>query len=225
MKELAPREMILNRGSIELHKDLTYGKSKKNDIIPYTDTNERYRVLSVVDKFFTRFVTERPDDRARCPSLCIVGKSGLGKTDYVRRFGEHTYHDGRVLSYLFNSEARYNVFDDIPWAQFNAFGGWKGWIGGQKTVAYTGKWLDASILWGRPSVFLVNNEMDPYAHCGNNGALVEDFLDVNMIVVYLHDDQPLFFRNGDESNVVDAERIRMTATGNASNLDLNFLIE
>ena len=51
--ELIPREWIINRPSIELHKNIVYGQPRINDIIHYVDVNTRsYRDVSIIMRYF-----------------------------------------------------------------------------------------------------------------------------------------------------------------------------
>ena len=112
---LLPRDWIINRTSIELHKNIVYGQPRINDIVPYVDVNTRsYRDVPMIMRYFDRFVNNRPNDRQRCPSHCLVGRSGLGKTDYVGRLGDHVYFDGEISCKRMNPDARFMVCDDVP---------------------------------------------------------------------------------------------------------------
>ena len=62
--QLIPREWIINRPSIELHKNIVYGQPCINDIVPYVDVNTRsYRDVPIITRYVDRFVNNRPDDR------------------------------------------------------------------------------------------------------------------------------------------------------------------
>ena len=90
--QLIPRELIVNCPSIEAHKNIVYGQTGIKDIISYMDVTTRsYRDVAIIIRYFNRFFNNRPHDRQRCPSLCLVGRSGVGKTDFVRRLGDHVY--------------------------------------------------------------------------------------------------------------------------------------
>ena len=112
---LIPRELIVNRPSIEMHKNILYDKSRINDIIPYLDVNMRcYQEVPIIMHYSDSFIKKRPDDRERGPSCSLVGRSGLGKTDYVRWLGDHVYFDGEISCKHINSSAKFMGFDDVP---------------------------------------------------------------------------------------------------------------
>ncbi|KAF8536837.1 hypothetical protein BDD12DRAFT_889072 [Trichophaea hybrida] len=143
IRQLAPRELIVSHNNIRQYMDFQFGPEKPNNPTPYIHGyTSGFRSCEPIDKFFDRFVTNRPDDRQRCPSLCIVSSSGSGKTEYVRQFGLHTYHNECFGPQLLNTDALYNVFDDIPWEFWKQNGDiYKSWAGGQKQVNYSGKYL------------------------------------------------------------------------------------
>ena len=180
--QLIPREWIINRPSIELHKNIVYGQPRINDIVPYLDVNTRsYRDVPIIMRYFDRFVNNRPDDRQRCPSLCLVGRSGLGKTDYVRRLGDHVYFDGEISCKRMNSDARFMVFDDVPSVRFGNAGHWKQYYGCQKTLGLRDLHFKGQMIWGRPCIFLCNEDEDPRL----DGTLDTDYLLRNCIFVDL----------------------------------------
>ena len=131
--QLIPREFIVNRPSIEGHKNIVYGQAHINDIIPYVDVNTRsYRDVPIIVRYFDRFVNNRPDDGQPCHSVFLVDLSGLGKTDYGRRLGDHVYFDGEISCKRMNSDGRFKVFDDVPSGTFGNAGHWKQYYGWQK---------------------------------------------------------------------------------------------
>ena len=180
--QLIPRELIVNRPSIEAHKNIVYGQARINDIIPYVDVNTRsYRDVPIIICYLDRFVNNRPDDRQRCPSLCLVGGSGLGKTDYVRRLGDHVYFDGEISCKRMNSDARFMVFDDMPSVRFGNAGHWRQYYGCQKTLGLRDLHFKGQMIWGRPCIFLCNEDEDPRL----DGTLDTDYLLRNCIFVDL----------------------------------------
>lgn len=53
-------------------------------------------------------------ERAKC--LVLLGESRLGKTAWARSLGRHMYFRGHFNIDKWDPEAKYIVFDDIPWA-------------------------------------------------------------------------------------------------------------
>lgn len=96
-----------------------------------------------------------PVDRPK--TLVIIGKRGLGKTEWARSLGKHVYSRGCVCYDKFKAEAReatYAVFDDLWDWNFRFL---KDFLGGQPTATITGKYRQPSQLeWGKRSIFLTN---------------------------------------------------------------------
>jgi len=133
-----------------------------NDIVPYEDVNTRsYQDIPLINRYFDRFVYNRPDDRQRCPSLCLIVLSGLGKTDYVRRLGDHIYFDGDISCKRMNSNAGFMVFDDVPFDRYEGAGCWKQYYGCQKALGLCDLHYRGQLTWGHPCIFLCNADEDP----------------------------------------------------------------
>ena len=55
--QLIPREWIINRPSIGLHRNIVYGQPRINHILPYVDVNTRsYTDVPIIMRYFDRFV-------------------------------------------------------------------------------------------------------------------------------------------------------------------------
>jgi len=157
-----PRELIVNHPSIEAHKNRVYGQARMNDIVPYEEVNIRsYRDIPIINRHFDRFVYNRPDDRQRCPSICLIGRSGLAMTEYVRRLGDHVNFDGEVSSKRMNSNAGFMVFDDVPFDRYEGVGCWTQYYGCQKTLGLCDLHYRGQLTWGRHCIFLCNADEDP----------------------------------------------------------------
>ena len=180
--QLIPREWIINCPSIELHKNIVYGQPRINDIVPYVDVNTRsYRDVPIIMPYFDHFVNNRPDDRQRRPSLCLLSCSGLGKSDYVRRLGNHVYFDGEISCKRMNSDTRFMVSDDVPCVRFGNAGHWKQYYGCQKTFGLRDLHFKGQMIWGCPCIFLCNEDENPRL----DGTLDTDYLLSNCIFVDL----------------------------------------
>jgi len=190
-RQLIPREMIMSRPSIELHKRLTFGEPSVNDIVDYNDVNVGvYRRVVSIERYFDRWVFNRPDDRARCPSLCLVGPSGVGKTDYIRRLGRHVYYNTCVRSRRMNGDASFMLFDDVCREGFGAGESWKQFFGCQKTLSLRDLWWNGELTWGRPCIFTFNPDEDPRL----NASYDLDFLTRNCIFIDV--EEPLYMLEG-----------------------------
>ena len=182
--QLIPRELIVNCPLIEAYKNFVYVKARINDIIPNVDLNTRsYSDVPIIMRYFDRFVNNRPDDRQCCPSRCLVGRSGLGKTDNVRRLVDHGYFDAEISSKPMNSDARFMVFDDVPSVRFGNAGYWKQYYGCQKTLGLRDMDFKGLMIWGCPCIFRGNEDEDPRL----DGILDTDYLLLNCIFVNLKD--------------------------------------
>ena len=139
-----------------------YGQARINDIVPYEDVNTcSYRDIRIINRYFARFVYKRPDDRQRCPSLYLNGRSGMGKTDFVRRLGDHVYFDGEISCKRMNSNAWFMVFDDVPFDRYEGAGCWKQYYRCQKTLGLRDLHCRGQLTWGRLCIFLCNADEDP----------------------------------------------------------------
>ena len=78
--------------------------------------------IIIIICYFDGFVNNRPNGRQSCPSLCLIGQSGLGQTDNVRRSSDYVYCDGEISCKRMNTNARSMVFDDVPSARFGNVG-------------------------------------------------------------------------------------------------------
>jgi len=145
---LIPRELIVNRPLIHAHKNLVYGQARMNDIVPYEDNNTHsYHDICIVNRYFDRFVIKRPDDGQHCPSLCLISRSGLGMTDYVRRLGDHVHFDVEISCKRINSSTRFMVFDDVPFDRYEGAGCWKQYYGCLKTLRLCDLHYRGQLTW------------------------------------------------------------------------------
>ena len=64
-------------------------------------------------------------------------------------------------------DAQYAVFDDIQ-GGFQFFPAYKGWLGAQQTFTVTDKYRGkTTINWGRPSIWLMNDDPEEVGACGS----------------------------------------------------------
>jgi hypothetical protein len=89
----------------------------------------------------------------------LVGPTRLGKTQFSRSLGPHVYWNGLTNLETFNPNANYIIFDDID---FEYMPNRKQWWGAQKEFVATDKYRrKQTIQWGKPLIFLCNEEDDP----------------------------------------------------------------
>ena len=89
-----------------------------------------------------------------------------------------------------NPDARFMVFDDVPSVRFGNAGHWKQYYGCQKTLGLRDLHFKGPMVWGRPSIFLCNEDNDPR----QDGTLDTDYLLRNFIFVDLKESM---YQNGD----------------------------
>lgn len=163
MRENHPKDFILQHQRIEYFADKFFPKAIP-EYVPTFNEFDIPEVLSgwvndnVINPVFIQLGIHRP---ARPKSLIIIGASRTGKTSWARSLGPHAYFNGyfsgsRLLARLEGSG--YAVFDDTPLDRIiNA----KGWFGAQEEFTITDKYCPKTVVkWGRPSIFLINRDMD-----------------------------------------------------------------
>lgn len=118
---------------------------------------------------FTEFKPPRPvklwvdqelkkEDRPKC--LWLVGPSRTGKTEWARSLGRHIYWNGSIDLGVWDDEATYSIFDDFDW-KFMPFK--KQFGGAQRQFVVTDKYRrKRTIMWGKPSIYLWNDDNDPW---------------------------------------------------------------
>lgn len=115
-------------------------------------------------------------------SLVIVGPSRLGKTEWARSLGRHSYFNNMFMLDVFDAKSNYAVFDDIDWKYFPNI---KGWLGGQREFIVTDKYRKKrKIEWGHPCIWLTNKPLKEHEGF-TDGDL--DWLLKNVDVVYANE--------------------------------------
>lgn len=103
-------------------------------------------------------------DYDRPLSLVLIGTTRTGKTSWARSLGEHMYFNGYFNLDLWNPNAKYAIFDDFDRDGKKLeeyFPQWKQWFGAQEEFTVTDKYRKKmSIKWGKPIIFISNNEID-----------------------------------------------------------------
>nr|AFD63058.1 replication associated protein [Chickpea chlorosis virus-E] len=91
-------------------------------------------------------------------SLYICGPTRTGKTSWARSLGRHNYFNGGVDFTTYDTNATYNIIDDIP---FKFCPNWKQLVGSQKDFTVNPKYgKKKRIKGGIPCIILVNNDDD-----------------------------------------------------------------
>lgn len=92
-------------------------------------------------------------ERPKC--LILYGGTRLGKTEWARSLGEHSYWNNYVTVEGRNINARYAVIDDME--SFDRFNGAKSFFGCQKVVGFNPKYSKLQQWsWGIPTIWLFN---------------------------------------------------------------------
>lgn len=121
---------------------------------------------------------------ARPRSLCVIGPSRLGKTEWARSLGPHWYFNTLFTPDNMTGLAEYAVMDDID-CKF--FPNYKGWFGAQKEFSVTGRYrATKTIGWGNPIIWCCNEDPRWDAKSGWDN----DWLEANCDFVVI--DKPLF---------------------------------
>ncbi|UDN67446.1 replication-associated protein [robinz virus RP_390] len=128
------------------------------------------------------FVVPHELDAWRPRALCLVGRSRLGKTEWARSLGRHSYFAGLFNIDDFDPLAQYAVMDDID---IKFFPNYKGWFGAQKRFTITGKYArHRTVDWGKPMIWCSND--DPRQAVG----IDQDWLAANCDFYVVH--EPLY---------------------------------
>lgn len=97
-------------------------------------------------------------------SLILIGETRTGKTSWARSLGRHMYFNGAFNLDLWDPQAKYAIFDDFDREEKRLedyFPFWKQWFGAQPEFVVTDKYRKKmSIKWGKPIIFISNNEID-----------------------------------------------------------------
>lgn len=126
-------------------------------------------------------------DVVRPKALVLLGGSRLGKSQWARSLGYHSYFHGLFNIDDLKLDSKYAVFDDID---FTCFPHYKMWFGGHEDpITITGKYrAHRTITWGKPVIWVSNidfrNLLTP------NLNLDRDWVDKNCVFVEIT--RPLF---------------------------------
>jgi hypothetical protein len=152
-----PRDYVLNH-----EKLLFFAKNQYRTILPDYVSNPSY-VFTIPDSL-TEWVSQHLRGGAERPkSLWLCGGSRLGKTEWARSLGVHIYWNAQYSLDVWNVDANYLIIDDIDWKYVPAK---KSLLGAQKEFTMTDKYRKKQTLtWGKPSIFLCNQDMNVYYTC------------------------------------------------------------
>jgi hypothetical protein len=150
-----PRDYVLNLEKLEY-----FAKQKYQKIQTYTI---EYPNFVNVPTVLTDWVRNSLGSGDRPKSLFLCGASRLGKTEWARSLGAHTYFGHMFNLDDWNYAGGYLVIDDIAWQYVPSK---KALFGAQKTFTLTDKYRKKQTIdWGKPCIYLCNDDMDEYATC------------------------------------------------------------
>nr|WOF76317.1 replication-associated protein [Sorghum arundinaceum associated virus] len=119
---------------------------------------------------------------SRPMSLYICGPSRTGKSSWARSLGRHNYYMNGVDFSEYDSEALYNIIDDIPFKYCPA---WKCLIGCQKNFQVNPKYMKRRrIKGGIPTIVLTNPDEDWIKQMTPEQL---SYFDSNCITYYMYD--------------------------------------
>lgn len=113
-------------------------------------------------------------------SLCLCGPSRMGKTEWARSLGRHSYFAEMFNLDDFKCDGEYAIFDDFKLESIITY---KGWFGGQKEFTVTDKYRHKkTIKWGKPSIFLCNPDRKPHFV----DSISQSWWDSNVLTVFIN---------------------------------------
>lgn len=132
--------------------DFAYKQEKPEYVPKFTEFPGTLRVMQDwVDTYI------KPEESVHRPkSLIVWGPSRMGKTEWARSLGRHTYFQGMFNLDVLDEDADYVVMDDIP---PKYFGSYKQWMGGQRDFNVTDKYRKKKqVAGGWPCIILMNTD-------------------------------------------------------------------
>lgn len=173
--EADPKSFVLFHSNLESYAEKKYDQAA----LPTHVVNPNYRPWNLPQPL-QRWVDQRLEpDRPR--SLILCGGSRLGKTEWARSLGPHTYWNGLFDLSQFNPNSEYAIFDDFDFTKFYTP---KQWFGAQKTFAVTDKYRKKkTILWGKPIIWLCNPDQNPMGTEMNGG--FRQWMELNVDIIEL----------------------------------------
>lgn len=139
-------------------------------------------------------VTRKAGKRFKC--LIIVGQSLLGKTNWARSLGRHSYFNNMFSLSEYDPDCEYAVFDDIS-GGLGKFP-YKQWLGGQHRIGISDKYhKNFHDTWARPCIYLSNS--DPFLQSPKGVDL--QWLAANSVTVKLAPNKPLSITAWDKAHI------------------------
>lgn len=172
--EADPKSFVLYHQNLETYAEKKYDQAA----LPPHVTNPEYRPW-ILPQPLLEWTNQRLEPE-RPKSLILCGGTRLGKTEWARSLGPHTYWNGLFDLSVLNPNSEYAIFDDFD---FNKFYSPKQWFGAQKVFTVTDKYRKKkTIQWGKPIIWLCNADQNPLAQ-DINMALREWLIENTFVVI------------------------------------------
>lgn len=101
-------------------------------------------------------------EEIRRKSLCVVGATGLGKTQWARSLGEHLFFMGFAATgdeIDRMEDVEYAIFDDISGGFEKGFHHMKPWFGCNAEIRVKALYREPVLRkWGKPCIWLCNHD-------------------------------------------------------------------
>nr|WAE42563.1 MAG: replication associated protein [Cressdnaviricota sp.] len=159
-----PREYVLNHEKLEYYANKKYTSS----VIRYVCPDYSFLIPSILDEWISGSLI-KPCIESKFLfilgplSLWLVGPSRFGKTEWARSLGNHIYWNTMTDLSRWTDDCNYLIFDDFDW---KFVPNKKSFFGGQKEFTISDKYTrKKTIYWGKPCIFLCNDDLDVYNTC------------------------------------------------------------
>ena len=150
--KLAPKEWQNNWEKLQAYADAHYKPEKPAYVPKYTNYPG---VLRVMQDWVDTYINTT-EDIHRPKSLVLWGPSRIGKTEWARSLGYHSYFQGMFNLEEMKEDCDYVVFDDVPGKYFPSY---KQWLGGQRDFNCTDKYKKKRLLSGGwPCIACMNED-------------------------------------------------------------------
>ncbi|KAG0161961.1 hypothetical protein DFQ30_004712, partial [Apophysomyces sp. BC1015] len=177
------KDYIRYRRKLEYFAKKFYAKGPEPYVPPLNQN--AFDIPLALQQWVQKNLIDKPH---RPKSLVLIGRTGLGKTQWARSLGQHTYHSGHLNT---NADilhsVQYAIFDNFSLDKFLRY---KNWLGAQVEFSHRPRYgKDQTIKWGRPVIWCCNDDADP--RLAKNADV--QWSSVNCVFVNI--DKPLFVQN------------------------------
>lgn len=144
----APRDFILHQDKLAAFADIHWSRRRE----PYVPRFGGFQIPPDLGQW----LEEQFDNPERPLSLILESPSRYGKTEWARSLGRHMYYNAYFNLDDWDADAKYIIFDDLPWERVPAK---KAFFGAQRQFTLTDKYRrKITVHWGKPLIFLCNRD-------------------------------------------------------------------